>query len=270
MKKTTAYLLALSLLLTFTCIARSAEKNQIRVMSFNVRVIMNDQNPDVIGIQEGLAHQVDGIQSKLPKYTHYAVGRNDGKQDGESCAIYYKPDRFTMMDKGTFWFSDTPDKVSHGWDTWPRICTWVHLKDNASGQGFYVYNVHLAAFFSQGAREKSAKLLAKRISQRGDTDPFMVIGDFNMKVNNSAMKYLLNEDGKTPYAKMTDTWQAINHDSGPRWDHITLSPEIKALSIELDERKASDHEALVANLQLPAPTIAAETKNIDSTKPVQN
>ncbi|MEN6387181.1 MAG: endonuclease/exonuclease/phosphatase family protein [Phycisphaerales bacterium] len=286
MKKKMAILLGLSLLLSFTCIARSAQKNQIRVMSFNVRVdlgggwgnrcdkvcdIMNDHNPDIIGVQEALAHQISEMQAQLPNYANYAVGRNDGKSDGESCGIYYKKDRFTLMEKGTFWFSDTPDEVSHGWDTWPRICTWVHLKDNSTGQGLYVYNVHLAAFFSQGARQKSVRLLTKRIAERGTDDPFMVIGDYNMKLNNSAMKYLLNEDGQTLYPRMTDAWYSVHNDSGPRWDHISLSPGIKVLSIELDERKASDHEALVANLELPAPTnIAAETENIEIPKPVQN
>jgi endonuclease/exonuclease/phosphatase family metal-dependent hydrolase len=269
------------------CLAKTEPANQVKVMSFNVKVdlgggwggrgervceIISSQDADIVGIQEGLAHQVSDIQAGVPQYAHYAVGRNDGKSDGESCAIYYKKDKFELNDKGTFWFSDTPDEVSHGWDTWPRICTWVHLTDVKSGKSMYVYNVHLAAFFSQGARQKSVRLLAEKISNRKVKDPFIVIGDFNMKTNNSAMQYLLNEGGETPYAKMTDAWQAINPgERGPRWDHITFGPDIKVTSIELDERKASDHLALVANLELTAETkVAAKTENNDESKTVQN
>ncbi|OHB54444.1 MAG: hypothetical protein A2Y12_04135 [Planctomycetes bacterium GWF2_42_9] len=289
MARRTIIIVLAGLFISMPCLAKTEPANQIKVMSFNVKVdlgggwgdrgdrvreIIASQNADIVGIQEGLAHQVSDIQAGVPQYTNYAVGRNDGQSDGESCAIYYKKDKFNLNDKGTFWFSNTPDKVSHGWDTWPRICTWVHLKDKKSGTGLYVYNVHLAAFFSQGARQKSVRLLAERIADRKTKDPFIVIGDFNMKTNNSAMQYLLNEDGETPYAKMTDAWQAIYPgERGPRWDHITFGPDIKVTSIELDEREASDHQALVANLVLTAPTntnIAAKAEDIGELKPVQN
>ncbi|OHB52224.1 MAG: hypothetical protein A2Y10_19800, partial [Planctomycetes bacterium GWF2_41_51] len=214
------------------------------------------------------------IQAGLPKYANYSVGRNDGFQDGESCGIFYKKDRFTLSDKGTFWFSNTPDKASQGWDAWPRICTWVYLTDKTTGKSFYVYNVHLAAFFASGARYKSAELLAERVAARKTSDPFIVMGDFNMKTTSKGMKYLLNHEGNTSYARLTDAWTTIHPGTrGPRYDHITMSKEIRPLNVELDKRKASDHYALVANLQIAAPILAAEPKaaEIDLINtPVQN
>jgi endonuclease/exonuclease/phosphatase family metal-dependent hydrolase len=121
----------------------------------------------------------------------------------------------------------------------------------------------LAAFFSQGARAKSAKLLAERIAARKGNDPYMVIGDFNMHTNNSAMEYLLTT------GKMTDAWDSLNpSERGPRYDHITLSSDVKAKAIEVDERKASDHEAVVANLEITSPaklTAQEEKKESAST-----
>ncbi len=291
MKKQTVILSAVALLfiapiLLFSdCFAQTINlSDQIRVMSFNIRVdtgswsgrcdkvcqIIRDHNPDIIGVQEALLHQVEQIQQQLPGYTNYAVGRSDGLQKGESCAIYYKTDRFQLNEKGTFWFSDTPDEVSHGWDTWPRICTWLYLTDKNTGKGFYVYNVHLAAFFSQGARQKSVRLLTQRIADRKTDDPFIVIGDFNMKTTNSAMKYFLNIDGETDYPRMTDAWDAIYPDQrGPRWDHITVCPDVKTLTIKLDERKASDHHALIADL-LISPNVQNIAAENDQLRPARN
>lgn len=285
MKKKQTAIISLTLLLLISCIAIARpvafDAGQLKVMSFNVRVdvsggwggrcrkvcnIMSDQDADIIGVQEALSHQVSQIQNALPRYANYAVGRSDGMQKGESCAIFYKKDRFKLSDSGTFWFSDTPDTVSRGWDAWPRICTWVYLTDNTTGRGFYVYNVHLAAFFASGARKKSTELLAERVAARKTNDPFIVMGDFNMKSTSSAMEVFLNADGQTSYARMTDAWQTVHPgDRGPRYDHITMCEQIRALDIQIDERKASDHYAIVAKLQLSAPMkvsapIAAETE----------
>ncbi|OQA00233.1 MAG: Endonuclease/Exonuclease/phosphatase family protein [Planctomycetes bacterium ADurb.Bin401] len=294
MKKQTVFIvysiLFFSAFLVTAAKAAETQAIDVKTMSFNVRVdvtgswggrknkvakIMNDQNPDIIGVQEALNHQVTDIQKSLRGYANYAVGRNDGKTGGESCAIFYKKDRFTLNDKGTFWFSDTPDKVSQGWDAWPRICTWVHLTDKNTGKAFYVYNVHLAAFFASGARNKSAELIAERVAARKTNDPFIVMGDFNMKTTSKGMRYLLNREGKTPYARMTDAWDTIYPDvRGPRYDHITLSKEIRPTYVELDKRKASDHYALIANLQISSPIdisspiAAGEAKELE--RPVQN
>ena len=74
------------------------------------------------------------------------VGRDDGKFRGEHCSILYLKDRFKLdkKDCGTFWFSDTPEKIaSKSWgNEIPRICTWVRLIEKKTNKGFYVYNVH--------------------------------------------------------------------------------------------------------------------------------
>ena len=99
----------------------AAQADIIKVMSFNIRVdtfldgpnrwnsrkqmvfdALADNAADVIGLQEALDHQVRQIQQALPQYGNYAVGRNDGKQKGESCAIFYRKDRFDLDDCGTF------------------------------------------------------------------------------------------------------------------------------------------------------------------------
>jgi endonuclease/exonuclease/phosphatase family metal-dependent hydrolase len=274
----------------------SPQGDVIKAMSFNIRVdtfldgfdswsnrrqlvfdTLTDDAADVMGLQEALDHQVSQIQQALPQYGHYAVGRNDGKQKGESCAIFYRKDRFTVGDCGTFWFSDTPSiPGSKDWgNLWPRICSWVYLTEKKTGDSFYVYNVHLDVF-SQNSREKSVELLAKRIADRKIHAPFIVMGDFNMGLDNPAMVNLQNVDSRTPYPKMVDAWQSIapgsadegtHHNfrgktSGPMIDHIPLSENILPLEVKIDRRcinnrYPSDHFPVIAKILL-----APSQKNI--------
>jgi endonuclease/exonuclease/phosphatase family metal-dependent hydrolase len=259
----------------------------VKAMSFNIRVdtfldglngwdnrrelvfdTLKNHAADVIGLQEALDHQVRQIQQSLPRYNHYAAGRNDGMQRGESCAIFYRKDRFTPGECGTFWFSDTPSKPgSKDWgNLWPRICSWIYLTEKNTGRGFYVYNVHLDVL-SQNSRKKSVELLARRIAERKIPAPFIVMGDFNMGLDNPAMVYLQNVDSKTPYPKMVDAWQSIapgsadegtHHNfhgkaSGPKIDHIPLSENLQALEVQIDRcseknRYPSDHFPVIAKI----------------------
>jgi endonuclease/exonuclease/phosphatase family metal-dependent hydrolase len=268
----------------------SAQAAAVDVMTFNIRAsnileglnkwcfrkkvifdVLTDSDADVIGLQEAQYSQLKDIREVLPHYDSYAAGRSDGKQRGESCPIFYRKDRFTLLDSGTFWFSDTP--AVSGSKDWgniaPRICSWVHLYDKRQNTGFYVYNVHLAST-SQKSREKSVRLLAQRIAERSSRDAFIVTGDFNMELDNPAMMYLMKDGYETPYPPMTDAWRSVNPGRaeastcraagglirGPHLDHIQLCEYTKALGVTIDERKlknnyASDHFPVIAKLLIP-------------------
>ena len=100
--------------------------------------------PDVFGVQEGLIDQLHYIDAECPQYARVGVGRDDGAEKGEFMAVYYLRDRFELLDSGTFWLSETPDKVSRGWDgACNRTVTWVELKDRKSGKEFFYFNTHL-------------------------------------------------------------------------------------------------------------------------------
>ena len=85
---------------------------------------------DILGTQEGLKHQLDDIEKDLPEYDRYGVGRDDGISKGEHSAIFYKREKFTVLDSGDFWLNEHPDKPGFGWDSrHNRICTWLKLKE---------------------------------------------------------------------------------------------------------------------------------------------
>ncbi len=136
--------------------------------------------PDLLGIQEGLYHQVEYIKASLPDYSYVGVGRDDGEKGGEFSAIFYDTRRLDRLEHGTFWLSETPEQVSIGWDAaFKRVCTYAKFKDLTSLQTFWVFNTH---FDHKGvvAREKSAVLIIAQIDQINvQGHPFLLMGDLN-------------------------------------------------------------------------------------------
>lgn len=136
--------------------------------------------PDVFGIQEGLHRQVEYLQEQLPMYAHVGVGRDDGRQAGEYSALFYRTDRFRALESGTFWLSETPDRVSKGWDAaLPRICTWALLEDTAAGSRIYVFNTHFD-HIGKAARKASAALILQKMAEINTArHPAVLLGDLN-------------------------------------------------------------------------------------------
>ena len=261
--------------------------NELRVMTFNIRTdsfwsgrhrwnkrkfivtyAIKSNSADIFGLQEAKNNQVQLIHRYLPIYDKYAVGRKNGKKRGETCAIFYRKDRFQLLDAGTFWFSNTPSKPgSKDWgNLFPRICSWIHLFDRTSSNKFYVYNVHLDNQ-SQNSRELSIRMLVEKIATRKIRDPFIVMGDFNMELTNPAMQYFQNHDSQTSYPWMIDAWQSLHFSkpqigtlhgfnggtSGPLVDHIWLCENIIPLEAKIDQRRydgkyPSDHFPVVARI----------------------
>ncbi|RFM25721.1 endonuclease/exonuclease/phosphatase family protein [Deminuibacter soli] len=135
---------------------------------------------DVLGTQEGLLNQLDDLSKALPAYNRYGLGRDDGKDAGEHSAIFYKKDKFELLQKGDFWLSETPDQPTLGWDATccKRICSWVQLKDKKSGKSFFFFNAH---YDHQGvkARIESSKLVLARIKAIAGSKPVVFTGDLN-------------------------------------------------------------------------------------------
>ena len=131
--------------------------SQITVMSYNIRygtakdgtnswefrypasaMMLDDQKPDVVGLQEALSFQVNYLKEYPGYYKGVGVGREDGKKEGEQMAILYNKKTIKLLKWGTFWLSETPDEPSVGWDaSQKRSATWALLKDKESGKKFY-------------------------------------------------------------------------------------------------------------------------------------
>jgi endonuclease/exonuclease/phosphatase family metal-dependent hydrolase len=149
---------------------------------------------DVLGTQEVLHHQLIDLQNLLPDYAHVGCGRNDGKEAGEYAAIFFRKDKFQLLDSGSFWLSETPEKPSKGWDAEQfRICTWAKLHKTQGGGDLFLFNTHFDHRGTQ-ARSESAKLILAKIKEIARDQPVILTGDFNVDQNSESYK-LLHDSG---------------------------------------------------------------------------
>ncbi len=181
-----------------------APENQIKVISYNIRLsglghargvdgvhywdnrrhasinMINDEKPTIFGLQEACSDQMDFLVENLPDYDHIGVGRDDGQRAGEFMSIFYNKEQVELLDGGTFWLSETPEKVSQGWDAaCRRTCTWTRMRMKATGDEFIYLNTHLDHRGAK-AQEESIKLIIERVKPYLDEElPIFLSGDFN-------------------------------------------------------------------------------------------
>ena len=60
------------------------------------------QGFDIFGSQEVLDGQLHDMLAQLPDYAYIGVGRDDGKAKGEYSPIFYKKERFRLLDERPF------------------------------------------------------------------------------------------------------------------------------------------------------------------------
>lgn len=218
---------------------------------------------EIIGLQEGLAHQIDELNNALPNHTLYGVGRSDGKKSGEFTAIFFDNRQWKLdpTENGTFWLSDTPDKPgSTSWGNQiTRICTWARLID-PNGVGIYVFNTHWD-HKNQESRVQAAHQLITKLQQRRYIDePVIVMGDLNASIENKAVKLLLESTDwrkrnhivdHTPQVTTYNGWKPAIQE-GLRIDHIFTSPflpieESKVLA-NGSKFPGSDHHPVISSI----------------------
>ncbi|WPP51262.1 endonuclease/exonuclease/phosphatase family protein [Catalinimonas niigatensis] len=222
---------------------------------------------DLLGLQEALEHQVQYLDSALNDLDWVGVGRDDGQSQGEFSPVFYRKTMFELLDWGTFWLSETPDTISVGWDAaLPRIATWTQLIHKPSGDTLYYFNTHFDHRGEQ-AREESAKLIRKKISEIAGDSPVVVTGDFNASPDSAPYGAMVEgEDLKDAY----EVSQLPHH--GPtssfsgfvvteplaanrRIDYVFVSPNVEVekhaiLTDSKDNAYPSDHLPVVAEVSL--------------------
>ena len=147
--------------------------------------------PEVLGVQEGLVHQLNYLDDNLPEYSRIGVGRDDGLEKGEFTAIYYNTKELSLIRESTFWLSQTPDTVSVGWDaSMERICTYGLFENKTTKDKILVFNTHYD-HIGETAREQSSQLILKKIKEINKDDyPVILMGDFNAEPDSKPIKII--------------------------------------------------------------------------------
>ena len=222
---------------------------------------------DIIGMQEVLHNQLEDLKAGLPNYAAIGVGRDDGKEKGEYSPLFYRADKYEVLERNTFWLSQYPDSAGFiGWDgACTRIATWAKFKDKATGKIFMGVNTHFDHVGTE-ARRESALLIIKKIKEIVGDQPAVVTGDFNVNDQSEAYQTITtNEFVLKDAYKMTDQKAGPNytfHDFGryamekrEKIDFIFVTPQIKVLNTEIAQNPEtktgylSDHNPHMALLE---------------------
>lgn len=230
------------------------EYTDISVISFNIRVdnaadgtnvwrnrrdavvtMIERERPMLLGLQEAQPHQITYLSEHCPDYAWYGLGRDTGKVPPatdsyaaeETMAIFWRTAELELLDKGTFWLSETPDQVSKGWDaSYRRTCTWAGFRHKKSGQTCYFFNTHLDND-GKVAREESIKLLVSRMKTiNSKRRVSFLTADFNSNVTDAcfAPLHVYMRDARANAAVSDDypSWNDYGASTG-RLDHVFFS-----------------------------------------------
>jgi endonuclease/exonuclease/phosphatase family metal-dependent hydrolase len=263
-------------------------RKTINVMSFNIRydnpgdkqnswqnrkdmvaATIRFHGADLAGLQEALYHQVKDLETLLPEYGWFGVGRDDGQQAGEYTPVFYLKDRFTILHTSFFWLSDTPEKPGKAWDAaCPRIVVWGKIKDTWTDKTFFFFNTHFD-HVGKTARIKSAELILEKMDETIRDLPVILTGDFNCTEKDRPYEILTADNGQIPgladvrcltisepYGS-TQTFNGFRNTILPerRIDFIFTGKIDRVLrcgtiSERWDGRFVSDHNAVLAEIEL--------------------
>ena len=221
--------------------------------------------PDIIGFQEmesfrrgddgsvNLAR--DWLLARNPRYAAGASG--DWRSFPSTQPIFYRTDRFTLLDQGWFFFSDTPDVIySRTFDgSYPAFASFVRLRD-IDGRTLTVVNVHFE-YKSGSNRLKSARLVADRMAPLiAAGERVVLIGDLNA-LRGSGTARILKDAGFT-FLPVTGSTYHLNRGLNlfGAIDHIALAGPVTASGPPQVQRRTfagrwpSDHHAVVADVTL--------------------
>jgi len=240
-------------------------QNNWRFRRERIAGVIKAQEVDVLGTQELLSNQFNDLSGLLTGYQGVGVGRLDGAESGEYCAVFFRKDRFTLLDSGTFWLSETPEVVgSLGWDgACERIATWVVLRDRDGRELFFIDTP--LDHVGQVARDEGVSLLMKRIETLSGGRPVILTGDFNSEPGSSVVAHVQKDgvlrDAKAIAAQRSGTdWSfsdfgQIPEAERPLLDYIFVSGDIEAVRYEVlpdifDGGYVSDHAPVMAVVKI--------------------
>ena len=165
---------------------------------------ITDFMPDVIGTQEVNSVWISIFKMKGLMNEYELIGKprgqaSDTSNGNEYSAILYRKSKFNLLDSGTCWLSDTPDKPASKLESseYIRVMTYVVLERISDGAKFVHVNTHMS-WDSKGEKTNLeqmkiiVKLVEERIYSKYGELPTYYTGDFNVSMTSEGYKYLIS------------------------------------------------------------------------------
>ncbi|MBR4308110.1 MAG: endonuclease/exonuclease/phosphatase family protein, partial [Oscillospiraceae bacterium] len=242
--------------------------NTVSERTPRVKTYLANYSPDIIGLQEVTPTWKTVLSSALSGYSSEFVYRGSSSQ--EAAPLYWKSGKFNALEQGTFWLSETPDKISYGWGaTYYRTCSYAVLQPKNTNVIILAYNTHLDHQSTQ-AQIEGIKLVKSRMDtmetkyrNKGYTEIYsFVTGDFNAKPTTEAGSYLSKTMVEARNAAVSlgtplnqNTFSAYNANPTSIIDYIFVSRnvDVKTYKVTLDKingNAISDHYGLYGTMRL--------------------
>ncbi len=279
--------------------AADANPAEVRALTFNVLVhwetkpgvpawderkdlcaeVLKGSDADLIALQECSEQQTAFFEQQLPGYgvhgkipiteadmaffkEHIPMVAALNVSTFTDALLFYREERFELLETGHWWLSPTPGKASWGFgNTFPRIAVWARLKHRHTGLEMVVVSTHFDNTLP--SQVHMARLCREKTQPWIDAGlPVMLMGDFNTDQERGDYATLTGDgwrDSYTASPMASETGRDDNvrtHVVGRRIDHIfyngnALKPfEWARLESPDENRKLSDHYAVFARFML--------------------
>ena len=187
------------------------------------RDVIRKYNFDIFGVQEPFSTQLDDMYADLSgTYDYFGWSDNDknnlngniSNKDHHFEAVFYKKNRFQLLDKGRFWLAPgytMPNNINEG--SWgggkAKVCVWGKFIDKTNGEMFFLFNTHFFGANSITKEQSAIHVLPKMRSIAGN-DKIIFMGDLNspQRKSKSAAFRKLNESeiDNNPFIRESYAW----------------------------------------------------------------
>ena len=222
--------------------------------------LLGDYRPDIIGTQEHSFNWDVRLEKQFNKMTgeedyplynmvgYFTEGQNT--RGGGRNAIWYRVDRFDLIETDTFWLSETPHSTSTmTGTTFKRVCTWALLKDKRTDKTFMAANIHLD-HESEITRLAQIQVALNILEDKAGDYPVFFVGDFNASSRDDAYaavaeKYVDARDTARNLSTVSGTFHGYHPGGwGSPIDHIFYNDKSTPVTYEI---LSKDYDGFVSD-----------------------
>jgi len=231
--------------------------------------------PDIIGSQElFVGEEAVQILEQNPGYTalFWADEEQEYFKSYADATIFYRTERFEVVENGFYWLSEDPDvPLTGGWadSNLARLVAWAHFRQVSDGRDFYFSDTHFDP--NSPNQEMSAPLFVERTAKFASKMPAIVVGDFNSRPDSEAYAIMTAPHEPTGIQLVNafdaaDQWDidtnqvpVPDYDTVDRIDHIFYAGDanwhIPYWIVDMhvygeNDLYPSDHFAMIAQIEL--------------------
>ena len=165
-----------------------------------IQTIINDYAPDVIGFQEVQPATMKALQTIYKDKYDYVILERDNSSK-EATPLFYDKTKYDLIESGSGWLSDTPDKMSkYSESDYHRVYVYVVLQNKETGTKFVHVNTHID--YVGEATTKQVQVLLDLTKKFSDL-PMFYTADWNMYTSSPGYS-LMTKAGYLDASTMTN------------------------------------------------------------------